>query len=742
MAGRTRAILISTTALGALCLAGPSTAADEAEAVAATEAVALLEPVTVTATRTEKRVDQVPATVTVITREQIDEQMPTDIKDLVRYEAGVSVRNSPARFTAAGSSTGRDGNSGFNIRGIEGNRVLILVDGVRVPDAYSFGAQAMGRGDYVDLDTIKSVEILRGPASALYGSDGVAGAVSFVTRDPSDYLTGDKSWTAQVRAAYVSADDSFAKSATVAGRSGDWSALLAYTRRDGSEQQNQGDNDAANVNRTKPNPQDVVSNAVLAKLVFEPNDRNTLRLTYEHNEHKMDADVLSAIAGPPLISTSVLGLVASDSLRLDRVSGDWRYESDGWIRQAHVTAYWQESKTNQFSAEDRFTAADRTRIGAFNTRVYGLSADAQSELQTGAVGHQLVYGADFSTTRQEGVRGGAVPPVGETFPTRAFPTTDYTLVGAFVQDELSFLDGKLRAYPALRYDYYELEPKTGDPLFTGTAPASQSKSHVSPKFGVVWQAKTWAGLFLNYAEGFKAPAPNQVNNGFANVVSNYRSISNPDLKPETSQTFEGGVRLRGDRWAVSGTAFASEYKNFISQVQVSGNFTPANPGAYQFVNLSQVRIRGLEGRAQADLGGGFALNAAAAYAKGDSKTRGVKTPLDTVDPFKLVAGMSWRDADGRFGGQVIATHTAGKAQDRAGGACGATCFTPSAFTILDATGYWNLTRQLTLRAGVFNITDKKYWLWSDVRGLSQTSPILDAYTQPGRNVAVALSAKF
>lgn len=335
-----------------------------------------------------------------------------------------------------------------------------------------------------------------------------------------------------------------------------------------------------------------------------------------------------------------------------------------------------------------------------------------------------------------------MPPVGETFPTRAFPTTDYTLAGIFLQDELSVLDGTLRAYPALRYDYYELEPKTGDPLFTGTAPASQSKSHLSPKLGLVWQARDWAGLFFNYAEGFKAPAPNQVNNGFANLVSNYRSISNPDLKPETSQTFEGGVRLRGDRWAASATAFTGEYRNFISQVLVSRNFTAASPGLYQFVNLNQVRIRGLEGRAQAELGHGFRLNVAAAYARGTQETRGVKTPLDTVDPFKAVAGLSWRDADDRFGGQLIATHSAGKAQDRAGGTCGTTCFTPSAFTVLDATAYWNLARQLTLRAGVFNITDKTYWWWSDVRGLSQTSPVLDAYTQPGRNVAVSLTARF
>ncbi len=68
---------------------------------------------------------------------------------------------------------GRAGNEGFAIRGIGGNRVLIQVDGVRVPDGFTFGAQAAGARRLCRSRLVKSVEILRGPASALYGSDGL-----------------------------------------------------------------------------------------------------------------------------------------------------------------------------------------------------------------------------------------------------------------------------------------------------------------------------------------------------------------------------------------------------------------------------------------------------------------------------------------------------------------------------------------------------------------------------------------
>ena len=114
----------------AIAVAAPAFAADGAADAAAEAGDATeVSPVSIISTRTEKAAEDTPASVSVITAEQIDEQLATDIKDLVRYEPGVVVRTSPVRFGAALGTAGRDGNSGFNIRGLEGNRVLILVDG-------------------------------------------------------------------------------------------------------------------------------------------------------------------------------------------------------------------------------------------------------------------------------------------------------------------------------------------------------------------------------------------------------------------------------------------------------------------------------------------------------------------------------------------------------------------------------------------------------------------------------------
>ena len=111
--------------------------------------------------------------------------------------------------------------------------MLIQVDGIRVPDGFTFGAQAAGRGDYVDLGIVRSVEILRGPASALYGSDGLAGAVSFITSDPADLLAAAATSPPSPARTYDSASDEFSETGArrrprrrLVGR---WSATPAAT---------------------------------------------------------------------------------------------------------------------------------------------------------------------------------------------------------------------------------------------------------------------------------------------------------------------------------------------------------------------------------------------------------------------------------------------------------------------------------------------------------------------------------
>ncbi|KZX94215.1 TonB-dependent receptor [Erythrobacter sp. HI0019] len=717
-----------------------------AAALAADEAVTENdEQIVVTATRIPLQIADAPATVTVIDDEQIADELATDIKDLVRYEPGVSVRRAPARFGAALGATGRARNEDFIIRGIGGNRVLIQVDGIRSPQGFSFGAQDAGRGGYTDVSLVKSVEILRGPASALYGSDGLAGAISFTTSDPVDLIEPGSRFGGFVRASYSSADEEFTETAALAGIFGDVSAMLSYTRRDFQELENRGEIGGLGSSRTLPNPQDGTSDAFLGKLLWDTG-AHRVRLTGEYLETEVATDILSG-QGPaflfgPFPSWIVYDLTALDTTERGRVSLDWTYAGEGVIDYAHAAAYYQDGQDVQFTDEDRSPVGatprpDRERLNTFENEVYGASAEARSVFRNDAFRTTLAFGGDISWTRQEGLRDGTEPPFGEVFPTRAFPATDFMLGGVFLATEFTFLDGAVTLFPALRYDFYDLDP-TDDPLLPDFAGSAQSDDRLSPKLGVTVKLADDVLLYANYAQGFRAPTPYQVNNFFENLAYGYTSLPNPDLGPETSESWEGGIKFSTEAVSLQLAAFTADYDDFISQQVVGGSFTPMDPAQYQFVNYDAVAIDGVEAKANFRMGNGFYSRFAIAYADGDILSPGqAPAPLDTIDPLNLVLGIGYRQPQGRFGGELIATHHARKPLDETDGG-----YRPDAFTILDATAFFALTDALKLRAGIFNIFDEKYAYWQDVRGLSATSTTTDAYTRPGRNASVSLSFQF
>lgn len=138
--------------------------------------VTKLPEVAVSATGFEEDTAEVPATISTIDAQQINRGLVRTLQDLVRYEPGVSVSSDPNRFGA----------NSINIRGLEGNRVQMMVDGIRAPSLFQFGIGPFNNStrSFVDLDSLKRVEILRGPASSLYGSDALGGVVSYMTKDP------------------------------------------------------------------------------------------------------------------------------------------------------------------------------------------------------------------------------------------------------------------------------------------------------------------------------------------------------------------------------------------------------------------------------------------------------------------------------------------------------------------------------------------------------------------------------
>jgi len=717
-------------ALGTLALLASFSAA-HAQTAPATEDSHRLGEVTVSATRTERKVDSVPNTVSVYGRRDLQARDARDLKDLLEGEVDVAVRSVAPRFTAAGASTGRAGNEGINIRGLEGNQVLMMVDGIRLPQSFSFGAFASGRADYLDMDSLAAAEVLRGPASTQFGSDGLAGALSLSTLSPEDLLRGGKTFAGFLSSSALTVDQSWKVSAAVAGASGDWQGLLMLTSRRGHEVKNQGDNESLNANRTAPNPADTESNTLLAKAGLRLNAQHRLMATLEARERKVNTEVFSARAANPTASTAVIDLDARDELQRQRFSLEHRFEdlNAPWLQSAKTHVYVQNSETRQYATEDRLSAADRIRDGRYKERLIGLSSQAQTQL----AGQRLSYGLDVSRNRIEGLRDGTVAPAGETFPNKPFPDTDYTLAGAFVQDEIEA--GDFSVIPGLRFEHYSLKPKAAG--YTGTI-VKLSDQAVTPRLGLIWRATPNLQPYAQWALGFRAPTPDQVNNGFTNPIQGYTSIGNANLKPEHANSLELGLRgkLDGDklRWQLS--AYHNRYRDFIKQQQVSG--PPTTPlMTFQYINLNEVQIEGVEARVMWQPIAGLDLSGAWAKARGHSTAAGIDTPLDTVQPQRF--SLSARYEIGDWNLQAKWMHAAAK--KAADSALASNFLTPS-HDVIDVGGSFKLTPSVTVAAFITNLTDKKYWRWADVQNNSAAGLLPDAYTAPGRQFQLSLRADF
>ncbi len=707
-----------------------------------------LSEITNTATRTDRRTDEVPATVTVTPAAQAEARGARDLKDWFRHEVDLSVRAAAPRFSAAGSAAGRAGNEGVNIRGLEGNQVLMLVDGIRVPNSFSFGAFATGRADFLALDNARAVEVLRGPASTQFGSDGLAGAVALRTLDPGDLLTEGRKLAGFVRLSGTQLDDSLGATAGVAARSGAWDGLLSIGARDGGETRTQGRNEAPNSTRTAPNPLDYRQVSLLGKSYLTLTPAHRFGVTVEAVRRRQTSDVISARTAPPatdpLPPTAVLALAARDEVERTRASLSHRFEdlNAAWLQKVQTQLYAQDSEVRQRSLEDRNAAADRKRDNRYREKLIGASTLAEVNL-VAPLAQRLSGGIDVSRTQVSALRDGSVPPAGEAFPVKPFPDTNYTLAGAFVQSELAL--GSATLLPALRFDAYRLRPSAEG--YAGGDVVALSDRAFTPRLGVVWRALPAFAPYAQWSRGFRAPTPDQVNNGFTNVASGYRSIGNPTLEPERAESIEIGVRgeVGALRWQAA--AYDNRYRDFISQQVVGGSFTPADPAVFQFINLDNARIRGAELRASWQPSASWLLRGAAAAVRANSRSNGATAPLISEEPAKLSLGAQYRHGPWTLRGDLLharaksASRTPAQPAPPPPAAAGAS-FAPPSYTVLDLGVGWQPWRAWSVHLNVDNVFDKTYWRWSDVRGLADDSAVKEALTAAGRTVSVVTRWEF
>lgn len=717
--------------------------------------------ITITSSRLARNTDEVSNTVSVISAEQIEQQSAKSIKDLVRYEPGVSV-----------DGGGRYGLSGFKIRGIDGDRVLTLIDGSPIADEFSFGPNLSARRDFVDLDALKAVEIVRGSSSSLYGSNAVGGTVSFITKDPEDYFSKGRSHYISYKTGYSSVDKGQHHTLTLAAGDHQLQGMLIGTYRDLEETASYFDENLTGSARKASDPMHATVNNYYAKAIFRPSQHHQFKLIAENFEGISESEILSS-SGSIVFGTLKRSVTSDDQRSRERFSLQYAYQTPFVLfDQLNLNIYQQHSKTSQFTLEDRLAPGNinqiRQRDSLFEQQNLGVKLQFDKEIESVQDLQQFIsYGIDWDQSKSNTLRSGSTInsdsgvaiPEGSNFPTRDFPNSDYTSSGLFAQNEIHLLEGTWRIIPSIRYDKFELEPKVDEIYLNGNTgsptPTPYQESEVSIKLGSVYQISEKWSWFAQYSEGFKAPPMDAVNTGFTNFSGGYTTLPNPDLKAEISQSYETGIRRYSDHGFFEATVYQNTYDNFIESLSVKGFNPITGLLEFQAINLDEATIEGLEIKGQHQLSSlsesfkNISLRFAYAFSQGEEVKTGA--PLNSIDPQQLVSGLNYEAEDASWGSSLMWTLTAAKRQndiDASGiqsttaGAPAVDSFETPSSSVVDWIGFYDFNSDIHLTWGVYNLTDKKYWQWGE--GLVQDPAAFNAdrLSQPGRNYSVNLKIEF
>ena len=477
-----------------------------------------VDAITVYGTSNPLPVFDYPGQVTVVDREALETIAPSAVSDLLRDVPGLDFSGGPRRTGELPS-----------IRGLSGQNVLILLDGAR----QSFTSAHDGRF-FVDPELIGTAEVVRGPASALYGSGAVGGVLAFESVDAADLLRDGETWGARAKVGYQSVNEEGLASLTAFTQRGAFDGVASFGIRQSSDI-------ALASGADLPSDDDIQtallkgSYALTDALTIEGSWQRFTNTAIEPNNGQGTAGT-----GDGVLDRNVEKDISTDTFRLGLT---FNPASNDWIDLA-LTAYQTSSDVDEFDA-----TIPRTTVRDIETN--GFSARNASRFTIGSAETTLTIGGDWYKDEQtgtddqttDGTRGGV-------------PNGESEFMGVFAQLEsvIETPAGQFVVIPGVRFDEFESS--------SSIAPGeTNSDDAISPRFAASFapEGAEWLRLFGSYAEGFRAPSINELyldgvhfsiphpvlfNPAMGSfVLSPNNFIPNPDLVPEETQTIEFGVGI-------------------------------------------------------------------------------------------------------------------------------------------------------------------------------------------------------
>lgn len=693
-----------------------------------------------------------------------------DMDDLVRLMPGISVSKGDDRW----------GSSGFNIRGLDEDRVAINVDGVSQGETLKYeGGQAYGyfKGSRsgIDIEALKGVEIVKGADSILSGSGALAGAVNYTTKDAYDFLAsvGDDTYFG-VQTSYAGVNDEVMGSLTFANRVGDLETLLVYTRRDAHEYRNY-DTSGADIEgrgREIPDFQDIEIDSLLVKLNYLATDDQSLGLVFSNYERHSITDTQSFNGG---WYSNRIGNDFSETNRIgltyDLVSGNNIFDTMAIrLNKQSIDFVANTEQHVKFSFGPSFQRdEDRVDSRSFNQDVNQLKIDFSKDIGGDALSHSFVYGLEFQDKEFENKQlrrsnslyndlGWVDGNIGALI-----PASEAQVSTLYAMDTIQIGEGSKLRFGS-RFDDYQYDAESNEDFSDYTGTLGETKfSAFNWAVGYEQNISETLTASIGVSTGFRVPTIEEMYST-SGSADDWNVVANPDLESESSTNYDVAIAGNYAGGSFRLGYFNSQYKDFIdyeSRTGINSLTGLEDPNGYQVpVNNGEVDISGVEFSGRLNLNqvfgieeGMYGASFRAAYTDGEQSDG---DPLYTVQPYSMSFGLDYSSPEDKWGSNLYTTYTSGKKnsdsyETQSDGSVVNPLFLSNAGTVLDLSFFYRVNERLRVVAGIYNLTDKEYYNWDSVRfidqgdlrpGIGVSGDGIKRYSESGRNAKLNLSYSF
>lgn len=557
---------------------------------------------------------------------------------------------------------------------------------------------------------------------------------------------------------------------------------------------------ATGVARSRPDPQEWVNKSTLFKLGYNFNDRNRIGWIFEDSRTDRFTNELSNLWTGTIYSPATgdfrhrqdvsyrrrTGVeyknelehgpwdslkLRYDKQRIDMNTWTWDIPKNYALRGINSDVYHMfrniRQKTAQYSVDAEKQIDFSKSVWAMQ---YGLGGSKNDNDNSDHSYNVRLYDPKYKTSNSQ-----ELTMLVESSSKNRF---------AYWNNTFQFGDSsQYRLNAGVRYDNSSSKAKDNPnytPAIRGQIPylgSERKHSGFSYGLGLDWKFTPHLNLLAKYSTGFRAPTSDETWLLFPHP--DFYLKANPNLKAETAKNFELGLAGSGKAGNFKFSGFQTRYRNFIELTYMgvssdnsnSPNYAPISDGnalvsspVWQNQNRSSAWVKGLEFNGTWNLDSiglpqGTHAGVNVSYIKGKAKqTNGQETPINALSPWSAVYNLGYDAPSKRWGINAYLTHTAAKKpSDTVHSNDDLNNPWPyakhsKAYTLFDLTGYVNLGKYFTLRAGAYNIGNKKYYTWESLRSIREFGTVnrvnnkthagIERFTSPGRSYNFTLEAKF